>query len=122
MKRDTLRTYIAMARECYDLGATPPPNTLYRQAVDEIVGSADYNMPSEARRILLQIGIDVRWIILTHLVEIEDRHGDKRAQRLADWIISGRISHLSHYLRCELLFDRKRLKRKIDKYRGRIKL
>jgi hypothetical protein len=108
-----------MAQECYDLAATPPPNTLYRQAVDEVVGSADYTMPSEARLILLQIGLDVKCIVLGYLAELEDNHGDKRAIKLANWIHDGRISHLSYYQRCELLADRKRLKRKIDRYRGR---
>ena len=119
-KRDYLRVYLAMARECYDLAATPAPNALYRQAVDDgAVGYADYDMPTDARRILLQIGIDVRCIVLTHLAELESNHGDKRAIRLAEWIETGTISHLSYWKRQELFHDRKMLGQKIRKYRAK---
>ena len=119
MKRDTLRTYLMMARECYDLAATVQPTGLYRQCVDEIAGEQDYVLPSDSRRILLQIGIDVRSIVLAHLAALEYNHGDGRAERLNEWLITGQISHLTYWKRAELLYDRKVLKRAIDHYRGR---
>jgi len=119
VKRDTLRTYLAMARECYDLAATPQPTGLYRQCVDDIAGAEDYRMPTESRRILLQIGIDVRSIVIGHLAALENRHGVKRARRLAEWIETGMISHLSYWQRMELFADRKALKKAISRYRGR---
>jgi hypothetical protein len=109
-----------MARECYDLAATPQPTGLYRQCVDDISGPEDYRMPTDSRRILLQIGIDVRSIVMMHLAELEDGHGDKRARRLAEWIETGMISHLSYWQRVELFSDRKALKKAISRYRGRV--
>jgi len=119
VKRDTLRTYLAMARECYDLAATPQPTGLYRQCVDEIAGAEDYRMPTDVRMTLLQISLDVRLILATHLAELEASHGDGRAKRLLEWIHDGRIDHLTYWKRMELFADRKRLKMKISAYRGR---
>jgi len=114
MKRDTLRTFLMMARECYDLAATPQPTGLYRQCVDEIAGEEDYRMVSDSRRILLQIGIDVRGIVLGHLTELEAAHGDGRARRLSDWIYDGHIAHLTYCRRMERFADRERLRMKIQ--------
>ena len=119
VKRDTLRTFLMMARECYDLAATPQPTGLYRQCVDEIVGPEDYKMPSDARMTLLKIGIDVKGIVLTHLSELEAAHGDGRAERLLEWVHTGQVSHLTYWKKAELLADRRRLKMRIDGYRGR---
>jgi len=119
MKRDTLRTYLMMARECYDLAATVQPTGLYRQCVDEIAGEQDYVLPSDSRRILLQIGIDVRSIVLTHLAELEAAHGNGRAQRLVEWLHTGQVNHLTYWKKAELFADRRRLQFKIARYRGR---
>jgi hypothetical protein len=108
-----------MARECYDLAATPQPTGLYRQCVDEIVGEEDYKMPTDSRMVLLKIGIDVRYIVAKHLAELEAAHGDGRANRLLTWIGDGQINHLTYWRRMELFADRKRLRMKIQNYRGR---
>ena len=119
MKRDTLRTYLMMARECYDLAATVQPTGLYRQCVDEIAGEQDYVMPSDSRRILLQVGLDVKFIVAKHLAELEAAHGDGRAERLVTWIHDGQVAHLTYWRRMELFADRKVLRQKIMGYRGR---
>jgi len=119
VKRDTLRTFLMMARECYDLAATPQPTGLYRQCVDEIAGEAEYVMPSDSRRVLLTIGLDIKFIVLKHLAELQEAHGDGRAERLVTWIHDGQVNHLTYWKKAELFADRKRLRNKIMVYRGR---
>jgi len=116
MRRDGLRAYLEMARECYELAATPPPAGVYRQAVDERP-QAGGGLPSTSRMVLLQIGIDVSRIVARHLAAIERDHGRRRAERFCEWLLTGDMSRLSYWHRMEVCADRRRLARAVWRYR-----
>jgi hypothetical protein len=110
-----LRTIIDRAREAYDIAATPAIGPIYEHSMRWGVDPEQYTDPSDAHMIhqrmrLLQYALDVKGITERYLAQLTAYHGDKRAERLKDWLMpGGNTRDVSHWHQQELEHDRKQL-------------
>jgi len=110
-----LRLILRRAQKAYDLGATPEPPSIYRQAPPKPGESQpEDNLPTN-RMALLQHGIDVKTTINKALFVIEKLHGTRRAERVVEWLSGGYVSRYSYrhaaMLREDIELIQRRLRR-----------
>jgi len=70
---------------------------------------------------MLEYAIDIKYLVMGFLDELEANHGSKRREDMAEWIQDGWTKHkliLSHAKRKELRADIRRLRRIINKYKS----
>jgi hypothetical protein len=106
---DGLRKQISLAREMYELAATPALNKVYT--------AKNPGAMYQSRAYQLNAGIDLKTIINQFLDELVAHHGDKRARRLKNWMEDGQINAYSVAIRQEIRADRNRLRRRIRQYK-----
>ena len=100
-KRDKLREFIYFGIECYELGASPPAIHYPSMSVDDNTDSIPY-----MRTILLQIGIDTKYMLSNYLATLPE----KRAKIFHQWLLDGSNYaeySLSYYQRHMLKEDRR---------------
>lgn len=113
MRKDSLREYMHMAIEAYNLAATPQPGRLYKETQDESEPLDAYKMPTDNRRQLLNLSIDIKSILDQFIQELPP----KRAERFMDWLQAGYIERFHSDHREQIKRDRKLLEYSIIVYR-----
>jgi hypothetical protein len=119
--QDSLREYIFKAIEAYDVAATPPLSNIYNLGVDpdEYPSDPRDNPIATSRERRLEVGIDVKYLLINFTNSIIMDHGTRRAQRFTRWIKDGgyAIWQYSHAHRQELRADIKRFIRIVNRYK-----
>ncbi len=113
MRRDSLREYLQVAVEMYNLAATPQANHMYRDTVDEVEPVDAPRMPTDVRMRQLQMSIDIKYIFNRFINALPP----KRAERFVDWVQVGYIERFHSEHREQLRADRKALARCVSIYR-----
>jgi len=117
MIKDSMREYLAIAVEAYDLAATVPPHSIFEDTQDETESLDAPVMPTTSRRTLLNLSIDIRCIFDRFISRIEKKYGPARAERFVTWVKVGYIEQFHSDHRRMLKWDRKELQREINMYR-----
>ncbi len=74
---------------------------------------------SNRRDRLLQVGIDVKWLCASFFATLKADHGQKRCDRLMDYLTHGCLDGYSWAQRQNVYADRRRLGYLLNKYKGR---
>ncbi len=117
MKRDPLRTTIARAEEAYEVASHPPMNRIFDSPDD--IHDPETDPLATKRMKCLQIGIDIKTIVIDFLGDLEKNHGSKRRERFFYFIRDGHVfvNSASSYHRAEIKSDAARLMQIIRRYR-----
>ena len=117
MMKDSMREYLAIAVEAYDLAATVQPLSIFEDIPDEVESLDAPVMPTTSRKALLNLSIDVKAIFDTFIGRIARTYGPLRAERFVTWVKVGYIEQFHSDHRRMIKWDRKELQRAINHYR-----
>lgn len=131
MKKDPLREYINKAQEAYQSAAEaditdydqfqPPRKRKHDNRKDKelTVAARDKETEplSENKEKQLEIGIDVKYIVIDFMDKLTNDHGERRAERFKYYLQNGRMENIGYTVRCQVKSDFKRLNRIITRYK-----
>jgi len=105
-----IREYLQTAIEAYNLAASTQPLSMYRETICECEPvECGRQLPTDNRKTLLDLSIDIKYIFNGFIEGLCRDHGDRRGERVIDWIVSGYLERFSYEHRVQIKADRNRL-------------